>query len=370
MCDEVAAGWLAVKSCKGASSREEVEAADELRGLDDCHLVDVLGKVTRRPVDKDATGTAWALRKADDRAYFTYLAKHPEVYAEQLQQRNRWREGLPQVLMVAEKPSVARLVAEFLCPHTERLRERRGLSPACPVLEFAAVFPPTGQRSVICVTSVIGHIFQLEFDDRLPKQLAGIYEAPVVKTFTDSARKARVAEHLQELAEASSHLCLWLDADREGENIGFEVIAVCRDRFPDNSNVHRAIFSALTREEVAASFNQLGRPDMAVAQGVDARQELDLRVGISFSRLLTRQLSNTRLGSVKRGASRSITYGPCQTPALGFCAQRQQEIDSFQPQKRWTPEVELRHAGSSLTFVAASDTANMSDVRLFAPACT
>ncbi|CAE7933671.1 TOP3B [Symbiodinium necroappetens] len=103
--------------------------------------------------------------------------------------------------------------------------------------------------------------------------------------------------------------------------------------------------------EVAASFNQLGRPDMAVAQGVDTRQELDLRVGISFSRLLTRQLTNTPLGNVKRGASRSITYGPCQTPALGFCAQRQREIESFQPQKRWTPEVELRHAGSSLTFV-------------------
>ena len=49
-----------------------------------------------------------------------------------------------------------------------------------------------------------------------------------MKTFTDSARKARVAEHLQdlmsladllspassllqELAEASSQLCLWLD---------------------------------------------------------------------------------------------------------------------------------------------------------------
>ncbi|CAE7367179.1 unnamed protein product [Symbiodinium natans] len=232
------------------------------------------------------------------------------------------------------------------------LRSLPGLSSACPVLEFAADFPPTGQRSVICVTSVIGHLFQLEFDGRLPQQLAQIYEAPVVKTFTDSARKARVADHLQELAQGSSQLCLWLDADREGENIGFEVIAVCKEWFPDNSNVHRAIFSALTREEVAASFKALGRPDMAVAQGVDARQELDLRVGISFSTLLTRQLKDTRLGSVQRGVTRSITYGPCQTPALGFCVQRQRDIDSFQPQKLWTSQVELRHRqGGSLKLV-------------------
>ena len=42
-----------------------------------------------------------------------------------------------QVLMVAEKPSVARLVSDCL-KGTQRLRERRGPSMACPVLEFVA----------------------------------------------------------------------------------------------------------------------------------------------------------------------------------------------------------------------------------------
>ena len=49
-----------------------------------------------------------------------------------------------EVLMVAEKPSVARLIASYL---GSRVRERRGLAAACPVLEFVAVFPPTKQRS-------------------------------------------------------------------------------------------------------------------------------------------------------------------------------------------------------------------------------
>ena len=61
------------------------------------------------------------------------------------------------------------------------------------------------------MTSVIGHIFQLDFDAR-PSSDGDAYDAPVVKVFTDSARKARVAEHLRSLAEGSSELCLWLDA--------------------------------------------------------------------------------------------------------------------------------------------------------------
>ena len=48
-----------------------------------------------------------------------------------------------QVLMVAEKPSVARLVSDFLCGTRpsrprERPRERRGIAVCCPVLEFVA----------------------------------------------------------------------------------------------------------------------------------------------------------------------------------------------------------------------------------------
>ena len=38
--------------------------------------------------------------------------------------------------------------------------------------------------------------------------------------------------------------------DREGENIAFEVIALCKAFF-EEKQVHRAIFSALTKDEAA-----------------------------------------------------------------------------------------------------------------------
>jgi DNA topoisomerase-3 len=45
-------------------------------------------------------------------------------------------------------------------------------------------------------------------------------------------------------------LILWLDCDREGENIAFEVLNVCRLANP-RIEVFRAHFSAVTKVDIA-----------------------------------------------------------------------------------------------------------------------
>ena len=107
------------------------------------------------------------------------------------------------------------------------------------------------------------------------------------KNIEDSTKKLRIVEHLQELGQEAEYLALWLDCDREGENIGFEVISLVSQWIPYDS-VYRANFSALTNAELSHTYNNLGHPDKYQAMSVDARQELDLKIGVAFSRLMTR----------------------------------------------------------------------------------
>ena len=65
----------------------------------------------------------------------------------------------------------------------------------------------------------------------------------------------------QELAQEAEYLALWLDCDREGENIGFEVISLCQEWVPYD-NVYRAKFSALTAPELVNAYNNLDRSDI------------------------------------------------------------------------------------------------------------
>ncbi len=58
------------------------------------------------------------------------------------------------------------------------------------------------------------------------------------------------------------------------------MISLTHDQIPYD-NVYRARFSALTKTELVAAYDNPQRPDKYAALSVDARQELDLRVGVS-----------------------------------------------------------------------------------------
>jgi DNA topoisomerase-3 len=60
--------------------------------------------------------------------------------------------------------------------------------------------------------------------------------------------------------------------------------------FLDDASIFRAHFSALTQPALRAAYAKPRRPNAAEAMAVDARQELDLKIGCSFTRFLTRQL--------------------------------------------------------------------------------
>ena len=314
--------------------------------------------------------TAISKRGADQRLRFEYLGMFPfaevsELLVSSRKSGNEKYGDMPKLLMVAEKPSIAKAIADALSGQRGP-RQRRGISRALPVYEFTSdAFVPSGERdgkptrSLVTVTSVVGHVFSLGFleeekgkESRSYSDPSEYFRLPVVKQEESSTGKLRVVDHLRALASDCDHLVLWLDCDAEGENIAHEVIGVTRRALeqrmaeeqksnPDSSpvrRIHRARFSAITGEAIRDAFGNLVEPDAELSRSVDARQELDLRVGVAMTRLLTWKC----VGAARRHFSPStklVSYGPCQTPALSFCVDRAREIEAFEPRNYWKVNV-------------------------------
>ena len=129
-------------------------------------------------------------------------------------------------------------------------------------------------------------------------------------------------------------LIIWTDCDREGENIGFEIIDVCKAINP-RLEVKRAKFSEITRVSMERAMQTLVEPDLLTSQAVDVRGELDLRIGAAFTRFQTMQLQ-------KKFATLSqklISYGSCQFPTVGFVVERYKAIENFVPEPFWKLKV-------------------------------
>ena len=173
---------------------------------------------------------------------------------------------------------------------------------------------------------------------------AELFRAPIQRKPT----KGGTVKHLSDEGKGADFIVLWLDCDREGENIAFEVLDCCMHNMKGGGNlfdrVYRAHFSAINPSDIHKAYQALGKPDRNQALSVDARQELDLKVGVAFSRFQTRYFQG-RYGDLD---SSVLSYGPCQTPTLGFCVQRHIDIETFKPEPFWTVEFCVMKRGRAL----------------------
>ncbi|XP_058978368.1 DNA topoisomerase 3-beta-like [Musca domestica] len=239
---------------------------------------------------------------------------------------------MKKVLMVAEKPSLAASLAQILS--NGKSHAKKGTSNSCSTHEWNGDFK--GSPALFRMTSVCGHVMSLDFVgkynswDRVdPAELFG---CPTEKK--EANPKQHMPSFLANEARGCDYLVLWLDCDKEGENICYEVME-CVSRVINNvysRNVtYRAHFSAITEKDIKGAMNSLGYPNENEAKSVDARQELDLRIGCAFTRFQTKFFQG-RYGDLD---SSLISYGPCQTPTLGFCVKRHDDIQTFKPESFW-----------------------------------
>uniref|UniRef100_A0A1D1Z473 DNA topoisomerase n=1 Tax=Anthurium amnicola TaxID=1678845 RepID=A0A1D1Z473_9ARAE len=249
-------------------------------------------------------------------------------------------EMAPKVLMVAEKPSIALSIATAMSDG--RMSTRRG---STDVHEFDGMF--LGSHVRYKVTSVIGHVFSVDFPPKFQNwdltDPMDLFQAPILKS--ESNPKAHICRHLHQEARGCGYLVLWLDCDREGENICYEVIE-CTGILESEvgKKIYRARFSSVTEKDILKAMSNLVEPNKDEALAVDARQEIDLKVGVAFTRFQTRYFQG-KYGNLD---SRVISYGPCQTPTLGFCVQRYLQIMTFKPETFWSLHLYIMKDGYEL----------------------
>jgi DNA topoisomerase-3 len=114
-----------------------------------------------------------------------------------------------------------------------------------------------------------------------------LFDAPVEAKIRSDNRS--IEQNLLSEARNANMLMIWTDCDREGENIGAEVAAVCR-RANRGIEVKRARFSAIIREQIHRAAQNPVPLDMAQADAVEARTILDLKIGAAFTRMQTMAL--------------------------------------------------------------------------------
>uniref|UniRef100_A0A183BNJ9 DNA topoisomerase n=1 Tax=Globodera pallida TaxID=36090 RepID=A0A183BNJ9_GLOPA len=192
------------------------------------------------------------------------------------------------VLMVAEKPIAAEAIAKILSDEKCIEKGRNGHS----VFEYTANF--RGKPANFRVTSTFGHMMCLDFTKPYQprfKRRVNPFELFLCPIERKEDTDMNMCRFLASEAKNCDILVLWLDCDMEGENICFEVMDAVRQAMNGPSggvgfmeNVYRARFSAITDKEIKNAMESLGKPNYNVSLAVEARQELDLRIGCAFTR--------------------------------------------------------------------------------------
>lgn len=126
-----------------------------------------------------------------------------------------------------------------------RANRREGRSKFNKIYEFEHNL--FNQNVKMSVTSVSGHLLSSDFVGNYKKwqgvNPVTLFEAPINKFVAEDYQN--IKRTLEEETIKSKYLIIWTDCDREGENIGYEVITVCQ-AVKHDIQVFRAKFSEIT----------------------------------------------------------------------------------------------------------------------------
>lgn len=171
-----------------------------------------------------------------------------------------------------------------------------------------------------------GHISNVEFPKKYSNWIGidvrDLISAEIIYSETENV----IIQCLRDSAPLADEIIIATDADREGESIGLEALNYAKETNP-KINVRRAYFSAIAKEDIDKSFNNLEKFDYNFAYSADARREIDLIWGAVLTRFLS--LVSGQIGTD------FLSVGRVQTPTLALVVDREKERLAFQQKKYW-----------------------------------
>ena len=232
-------------------------------------------------------------------------------------------------LIIAEKPKVAKKIAEFLSRKNYRMHKFRK----------AAYYSFCLDGKKYYVISALGHLYTLSSSSK--KWDYPIFDYNWVPAYYED--KIYAKKDYIELAKkfkGEKEIIVATDYDIEGELIGYNVI-----RFAlEVSDAKRMIFSAITPKDIWNSFlNLQDTISFSFAIAGETRHIVDWIYGINLSRALTHAIRHYSKKVV-------LSIGRVQGPTLKLIFEREVEIRNFVPDEFFTIIAEVYKDGKILRF--------------------
>ena len=164
------------------------------------------------------------------------------------------------------------------------------------------------------VRSCYGHIRDLEKVDM------GIdLKNHFLPRYTVPAEKEKVVKELKSMAKKAKEVWLASDEDREGESISWHLSEVLG---LDPKKTKRIVFHEITAPAIKKAVDNPRFINMDLVDAQQARRILDRIVGFELSPVLWRKI----------GMQRSLSAGRVQSVAVRLIAEREREINQFNPE--------------------------------------
>ncbi|MBT4870774.1 MAG: DNA topoisomerase I [Candidatus Diapherotrites archaeon] len=219
-------------------------------------------------------------------------------------------------LIISEKAIAGERIASFLADGDVKQINVAG----------ARTFQFNYKGEEIILVPLRGHISDVEFPKEYSNWMKTDFKKLASAKVLYSKKEYRIIDGIKAVAPDAKEMIIATDADREGEAIGLEAINYAKQT-NKNVKITRAYFSAITKEDMDKSFNELEEFDYNFAHSADARREIDLIWGAVLTRVIS--ITSGQLGKS------FLSVGRVQTPTLALVVNREKERMAFLKKKYW-----------------------------------